>query len=81
VQARIRSVVTRNMTAQTAELEHEDGELRKKFASEGITMTAAKREDVVLGEQLAKESWEAWAKARGPEAVDALAKARAALGR
>lgn len=80
-QAKVRAVVTRNMTAQTAELEHEDGELRKKFAAEGITMTAAKREDVVHGEQLAKESWEAWAKARGPEAIDALAKARAALGR
>jgi TRAP-type C4-dicarboxylate transport system substrate-binding protein len=74
-------MVTKTMTEQTAELQREDIELRKKFGAEGITMHEVKSAEMDQAEALMKPYWETWAKTRGPEAVKTLAEVRKALGR
>jgi len=81
LQTKIRALVTKAMADQTAELQREDGELRKKFGAEGITMHDAKPEEMAQAETAMKPYWETWAKTRGPEAVSALAEIRKVLGR
>jgi TRAP-type C4-dicarboxylate transport system substrate-binding protein len=81
LQAKMREMVTKTMTAQIAELQSEDIELRKKFGTEGITMYDAKAEEMTQAENAMKPYWESWAKARGPEAVKTLQDVRKALGR
>jgi TRAP-type C4-dicarboxylate transport system substrate-binding protein len=81
LQTKIRALVTKAMADQTAELQREDGELRKKFGAEGITMHEVKKEEMDQAEAAMKPYWESWAKARGPEAVSALAEIRKVLGR
>ncbi len=81
LQAKIRDIVTRNTTAQTTELQREDGELRQKFGGEGIAMIPARAEDVAQAQTLAREGWDAWAKTRGAEAADLLTKVKASLGK
>ena len=81
MQAKLRALVNRNCNELSAELQRDDGELRQKFAADGMTMTAATDKDRAAAAVLAKETADAWAKSRGQEAVDSLAKARALLGR
>ena len=81
LQTRMRDLVTKTMNDQTAELQREDVELRKKFGAEGITMHEVKAEEMTQAEATMKPYWETWAKARGPEAVSTLAEVRKALGR
>jgi TRAP-type transport system periplasmic protein len=81
MQAKIRAVVNRDCAELTADLQRDDVELRQKFAAEGIAMTAGTDKDRASAAALAKETADAWAKSRGPEAVESLAKARALLGR
>ena len=81
LQAKVRDMANRSLTEQTAELQREDVELRKKFASEGITMVTAKPEELAQAEQASRGVWDEWAKTRGPEAVQTLAQVRKALGR
>jgi TRAP-type C4-dicarboxylate transport system substrate-binding protein len=81
MQTKIRDLAGRAMADQTAELQREDIELRKKFAAEGITMHEVKPEEMAQAEAAMKPFWESWAKARGPEAVETLAAVRKALGR
>jgi TRAP-type C4-dicarboxylate transport system substrate-binding protein len=81
LQAKIRETVTQTMNDQTAELQREDIELRKRFGAEGITMHEVKPEEMIQAEATMKPYWETWAKTRGPEAVATLAEVRKALGR
>ena len=50
-------------------------------AADGMQITAATDKDRAAAAALAKTTADEWAKSRGPEAVDSLAKARALLGR
>ena len=81
LQTKMRDMVTRTMAEQTAELQREDIELRKKFGTEGITMYNAKADEMAQAESAMKPYWETWAKARGPEAVKTLEDVRKVLGR
>jgi hypothetical protein len=47
----------------------------------GYTFTKAKPEEVARAIDTMKPYWEEWAKSRGPDAIEALAKTRTALGR
>ena len=49
--------------------------------SAGYTFTQAKSDEVTRAVDTMKPYWDEWAKARGPEVVEALAKVRTALGR
>jgi TRAP-type transport system periplasmic protein len=47
----------------------------------GYTFTQAKSDEVMRAVDAMRPYWDEWAKARGPEVVEALGKVRAALGR
>jgi TRAP-type transport system periplasmic protein len=49
--------------------------------SAGYTFTAAKSDEITRAVDAMRPYWDEWAKARGPEVVEALGKVRAALGR
>jgi TRAP-type transport system periplasmic protein len=51
------------------------------LTSAGYTFTQAKSDEVMRAVDAMKPYWDEWAKARGPEVVEALGKVRAALGR
>jgi TRAP-type transport system periplasmic protein len=80
-QAKLRSLVAETAPWITAELRREEGEVTKQLADGGITMVEPKPADSQNVAKLMAPYWEEWAKAKGGEAVAALAKVRAALGR
>jgi TRAP-type C4-dicarboxylate transport system substrate-binding protein len=81
VQAKLRALVAETVPWTTSELRNDEGTVTQQLASGGITMTAAKPEDVDSARKLLTPYWDEWAKSRGDEAVAALATVRAALGR
>lgn len=81
VQAKVRRIVTDNMPLITGAMEGEEEALTKKFADGGMAITREARQDVEQGMKLIAPFWDEWAKSKGPEAVEALKKVRAALGR
>ena len=81
LQSKISDMARRHLADQTVELQREDGELRKKFASEGIVMTAAKADEMAQAEKMSKEIWQQWAKGHGQEATQLLEQVRKGLGR
>ena len=81
IQSKIRDLARRHLADQTAELQREDVELRKRFASEGIVMTAAKPDEMAQAEKMSKEIWLQWAKGHGQEATQTLEQVRKGLRR
>lgn len=81
VQAKVQRIVRDNMPLITGAMEGEEESLTKKFADGGMTVTRESRADVEQGMKLVAAYWDEWAKAKGPEAVEALKKVRTALGR
>ena len=81
LQAKIRDAARRGLADMTTELQREDGELRKKFASEGIATTFPKPDETAQAEKMSKEVWQQWAKGHGPEAAQSLERVRQVLGR
>ena len=81
VQGKVRKVVADTMPGITSTMEQEEDELTQKMAAGGIVVTPQRPEDVAEGEKVIAPYWDEWAKAKGPEAVEALKKVRAALGR
>lgn len=67
-------VISRNMAAQ-------ENEGTAQMASGGVTVTPARPDDIAGAAANFAPYWAQWAKAKGPEATEALAKVRAALGR
>jgi TRAP-type transport system periplasmic protein len=59
----------------------EEAESVQLLKSAGYTFTQAKSDEVTRAVDAMKPYWDEWAKARGPEVVEALGKVRAALGR
>ena len=56
-------------------------DLTKKMAEEGIIITQPSPEDIQSSCAAMVSYWETWSKERGPAAVEALGKIRAAIGR
>jgi TRAP-type C4-dicarboxylate transport system substrate-binding protein len=81
VQAKLRALVAETVPWTTSELRNDEGSVTQQLGAGGITMTAAKPEDVESARKLLMPYWDEWAKSRGGEAIAALAKVRAALGR
>lgn len=81
VQAKVRKAVSDNMPLITKAMEDEEDSLTKKFADGGMTIAAASVEDVEAGAKVIGPYWDEWAKTKGPDAVEAVKKVRAALGR
>jgi len=59
----------------------EEAESVELLKSAGYTFTQARPDEISRAVGAMKPYWDEWAKARGPEIVEALAKVRAALGR
>lgn len=81
VRARFQKVVRDNLPLMTAQMQGEEEGLSKKFAEGGMTINNASSADATQAAALIAPYWDEWAKTRGPEAQEALAKVRAALGR
>jgi TRAP-type C4-dicarboxylate transport system substrate-binding protein len=59
----------------------EEAESVQLLKSAGYTFTQAKSDEITRAVDAMRPYWDEWAKARGPEVVEALGKVRAALGR
>ena len=59
----------------------EEAESVQLLKSAGYTFTEAKSDEITRAVDTMRPYWGEWAKARGPEVVEALGKVRAALGR
>ena len=62
-------------------LKTEEADSGQVLKAAGYTFTEARPEEIVRAVDAVKPYWDDWAKARGPEIVEALGKVRAALGR
>jgi TRAP-type C4-dicarboxylate transport system substrate-binding protein len=62
-------------------MQQEEAASVKTLTDAGYTMTTAKAEESAKVADTMKPYWDDWAKSRGPEVIEALAKVRAALGR
>ena len=62
-------------------MRQEESESVSTLTAAGYTITRATPEDVKRASDTMKPYWDEWAKSRGPDVVEALAKVRAALGR
>lgn len=80
MQAALKSVVAEVTPWETQTLYQEEGEVTAQLRQDGLIITDPKPADIALGISRMKGYWEQWAKAHGPEAVEALAKIRAAIG-
>jgi TRAP-type C4-dicarboxylate transport system substrate-binding protein len=81
VQAKVRKIVEANMPLITKAMEDEEEALTRKFAEGGMTVTKELPADAEAGTKAISAYWDDWAKSKGPDAVEALKKVRAALGR
>jgi TRAP-type transport system periplasmic protein len=62
-------------------MQKEEAESVKVLTAAGYVFTKGKPEDVTRAVNAVKPYWDEWAKSRGPDVVEALAKVRAALNR
>ena len=81
LQGKLRKVAEDTARWNQDTMKKEEAELQQTLAAAGYTLTKAKPEDVTRAVGAVKPYWDEWAKTRGPDVVDALAKVRAALGR
>jgi TRAP-type C4-dicarboxylate transport system substrate-binding protein len=81
VQQKIRSAVTRLAPTTTEQLAKEEGEVTAALKAKGMTITEATPDQTAAAAKRMAPYWDEWAKQRGPEAVEALQKVRAALGK
>jgi TRAP-type C4-dicarboxylate transport system substrate-binding protein len=81
VQDKLRSLVAETAPWITSELRNDEGTATQQLATGGITMTEATASDAEGARKLLAPYWDEWANSRGAEAVAALGKVRAALGR
>jgi TRAP-type C4-dicarboxylate transport system substrate-binding protein len=79
--AKVQAVVDRGTQAITSGLAKEEDTLTTQLGSSGITVTTPTPADLAQAEKLMIPYWEAWAKARGGAAPEAMQKVRAAIGR
>jgi TRAP-type C4-dicarboxylate transport system substrate-binding protein len=81
LQGKLRKVAEDTARWNQDTMKKEEAESQQTLAAAGYTLTKAKPEDVTRAVSAVKPYWDEWAKTRGPDVADALAKVRAALGR
>jgi len=72
---------TKAAAAITHDLVSSDEQLTQEFAAGGMTVNQPVGDEATLVERTMRDYWDQWAAAKGPEAQEALAKIRAALGK
>ncbi len=81
LQKKVRDIAKRLAPSTTEQLAKDEGEVTANLKSKGMTITEATPEQTAAAARRMASYWDEWAKQRGPEAVEALKKVRAALGR
>ena len=81
LQAKLRKVATDAARWDEDTMKKEEADSVQTLTAMGYTFTKAKPEEIARAVDAMKPYWDEWAKSRGPDVVEALAKVRAALGR
>ena len=80
-QGALKAMVEAECPVITRQLSGEEDEETAKMKAGGMVITAGNPQDRVVGAAKMASFWDAWAKSRGADTVEALQKVRAALGR
>jgi TRAP-type transport system periplasmic protein len=80
-QTLLRRDVTEANASITNAMDAEEGTMTDQLQKEGMVITPPDPADMAEANKRLAPYWNEWAKARGPEAMEALAKIRAAIGR
>ncbi len=81
IQAKVRESVARRAPDTTARINKEEGEVTQALRQKGMVIVESTPQMEAAATALVAEYWESWAREQGPEAVQALAQVRKALGR
>ena len=81
LQAKLRKAAQDAAKWNQETMQQEEAASVKTLTDAGYTMTQAKADEAAKVADTMKPYWDEWAKSRGPDVVEALAKVRAALGR
>jgi TRAP-type transport system periplasmic protein len=81
LQASLRKVAEDSARWDQDTMKKEEADSVQTLSAMGYTFTKAKPDEVARAVEAMKPYWDEWAKSRGPEVVEALAKVRVALGR
>jgi TRAP-type transport system periplasmic protein len=81
LQAKLHKVAADSALWDQDTMKKEEAESVQTLTAMGYTFTKAKPEEIARAVEAMKPYWDEWAKSRGPDVVEALAKVRAALGR
>ena len=80
-QAIVRKIGREAGLENTATMIREEADYTKKMIDSGMTLVEASAADKAAAEERMKPYWDEWAKAKGTDAQEALAKVKAAFGR
>jgi TRAP-type C4-dicarboxylate transport system substrate-binding protein len=81
LQGKLRAVAQDSARWDQETMQKEEADSVKVLTDMGYTFTKATPDEVARAVDTMKPYWDEWAKARGPDVVEALAKVRTALGR
>ncbi len=81
LQAKLRKVAQDSARWDQETMQKEEAESVQVLTAAGYTFTKATPEENARAVEAMKPYWDEWAKARGPDVIEALAKVRTALGR
>jgi TRAP-type C4-dicarboxylate transport system substrate-binding protein len=81
LQGKLRKVAGDTARWNQDTMRKEEADSVQVLKTAGYTLTNAKPEDVTRAVNAVKPYWDEWAKARGPDVIEALGKVRGALGR
>ena len=81
LQAKLRKVAQDSARWDQETMQKEEAESVKVLTAAGYTFTKATPEENARAVEAMKPYWDEWAKSRGPDIIEALAKVRTALGR
>ena len=81
-QQKLRAIIAETVPGFTGQMQQEDDKLTAKMIAEnGMVLTEPTPGEIAEATSGIQSYWDGWAKAHGADAVEALAKIRAALGR
>jgi TRAP-type C4-dicarboxylate transport system substrate-binding protein len=81
LQAKVRKVAADSAAWDQDTMKKEEADSVQTLTAMGYVFTNAKPDEIARAVDTMKPYWDEWAKARGPDVVEALAKVRSALGR
>ena len=81
LQGKLRKVAQQSARWDQDTMQKEEAESVQILSAMGYTFTKATPEEIARAVDAMKPYWDEWAKSRGPDVIEALAKIRTALGR